>query len=67
MGFFIGLFCVFIQKHAGHGKILRRKYVYLDDAMISAISLVALGGMAEISKAALSRTQADFACDWPTA
>jgi len=59
----IGLFYVFIKRHASHGKILRQKQVYLDGAMIPATSLVAAGGRAVISKAALSRAQADFACD----
>src|ERR1017187_4783334 len=54
---------VFIQKHAGHGKILRQKYIYLAGAMISETSLVTFGGLAEISNAALSRAQAGFACD----
>jgi hypothetical protein len=53
----------FIQEHADHCKILRQKCFYLDDTMISAISLGGGGGLAEISKAARIRTRADFACD----
>jgi hypothetical protein len=56
----------FIQEHADHCKILRQKYIYLDDTMISATSLGG-GGLAEISKAVLSRVQAEFACDWSAA
>ena len=70
VGIFMGvviLFGVFIQKHVGRGKILRRKRFYLYNAMISATSLVTTCGLVEISNAALSRAQADAACDWSAA